>query len=54
MNLEMLANQTALVGAFALIALCLMYLFGYTTNARYYRFIKDGVLIRERSESSEI
>jgi hypothetical protein len=54
MHLEMLANQMALVSAFALTALCVMYICGCMTNARYYLFMRNGTLIRERSESSEI
>jgi hypothetical protein len=54
MHLEMLANQTALVSAFALTALIIMYVFGCMTNSRYYLFMRNGTLIRERSESSEI
>jgi hypothetical protein len=54
MHLEVLANQTALVSAFAVSGLIIMYVFGCMTNARYYLFMRNGTLIRERSESSEI
>jgi len=54
MHLETLANQTAFVSALALTALCVMYICGCMTTVRYYLFMRNGALIRERSESSEI
>ena len=54
MHLETLANEAAFISAFATLGLALLYMVGCMTNARYYLFMRNGVILRERSESSEI
>jgi hypothetical protein len=53
-SMSTLANETAFVSAFATLGLALLYIVGCMTKARYYLFMRNGVIVRERTESSEI
>ena len=53
-DVSTLSNHSAILSGLTVISLIVMYVFGCMTNARYYTFMRNGVFIRSRSESSEI
>ena len=53
-DVSTLSNHSAILSATIVISLIALYVFGCMTEARYYTFMRNGVFIRSRSESSEI
>jgi hypothetical protein len=53
-DVSTLSNHSAILSATIVVSLIALYVFGCMTEARYYTFMRNGVFIRSRSESSEI
>ena len=53
-NISTITNYNAILSSMILFSLIALYIFGCMTSARYYLFMKNGTIIRERSESTEV
>ena len=53
-NISTIANYNAILSSMIMFSLIALYVFGCMTSARYYIFMRDGLIIRERSESTEV
>ena len=53
-NISTITNYSIILSSLTVFSLILLYTFGCMTGARYYLFMKNGTIIRERSESTEV
>ena len=53
-NISTITNYSIILSSLTVFSLILLYTFRCMTGARYYLFMKNGTIIRERSESTEV